>query len=63
MYIYDKLTARIDGIWFWFLKKTKDGSIKIDRKPDDKAYTPPEKYEDAIEIWTKNTKKDYKRFK
>lgn len=36
---------------------------KKNRKPDDKAYTPPEKYEDAIEIWTKNTKKDYKRFK
>jgi len=41
----------------------KKGALKLNRKPDDKAYTPPEKYEDAIEIWTKNTKKDYKKFK
>lgn len=33
------------------------------QKPEDKLYTPPETYDDAMEIWEAETKKDYNKFK
>jgi len=41
----------------------KKDAIHLRRKPEDKAYTPPETYQDAIQIWRKQTKKDYKHYK
>jgi len=37
--------------------KCKVGALKLIKKPENKLYEPPETYDDAIEIWTKNTKK------
>jgi len=41
----------------------KKDAIKLHRKPDASAYEPPETYDDAMEIWRKETKKEYKKFK
>lgn len=37
--------------------------LTLVQKPEDKLYEPPETYDDAIEIWEKETKKDYKNGK
>lgn len=41
----------------------KKDAIKLHRKSEEEAYIPPKTYDDAVEIWTKNTKKNYKWFK
>lgn len=39
------------------------GAIRLHQKSEDKLYTPPVTYDDAMEIWEAETKKDYKHFK
>ncbi len=41
----------------------RKGAIHLERKPEGEAYVPPETYEDAIQIWRRDTKKDYRHFK
>lgn len=41
----------------------RKGALRLYRKEEDKLYTPPDTYEDAMEIWKEGTVKDYKRFK
>jgi len=38
-------------------------AIVLRQKSEDKLYTPPVTYDDAMEIWEAETKKDYNRFK
>lgn len=38
-------------------------AIRLHQKSEDKLYTPPPTYDDAMEIWEARTKKDYKHFK
>lgn len=38
-------------------------AITLRQKSGDKLYTPPPTYDDAMEIWEAETKKDYKHFK
>jgi len=38
-------------------------AITLRQKSEDKLYTPPATYDDAVEIWEAETKKDYNRFK
>ena len=38
-------------------------AITLRQKSEDKLYTPPPTYDDAMEIWERDTKKNYDRFK
>jgi len=38
-------------------------AIRLRQKSQDKLYTPPPTYDDAMEIWEAETEKDYKHFK
>jgi len=38
-------------------------AIKLRQKSEDKLYTPPPTYDDAMEIWEAGTEKDYEHFK
>jgi len=38
-------------------------ALCLRQKSEDKLYTPPETYDDAMEIWEAETKKDYDKFK
>lgn len=38
--------------------KCKTGALKLIKKKDSELYEPPQTYDDAIEVWTKNTKKN-----
>jgi len=38
-------------------------AIHLRQKPEESIYTPPQTYDDAMEVWETETKKDYNRFK
>ncbi len=38
-------------------------AMTLRQKSEDKLYTPPETYDDAMEIWEAETKKDYNKFR
>lgn len=45
------------------VSKCPTKAIRLHKKDEDKVYTPPLTYDDAVEIWEAGTKKDYEHFK